>query len=149
MIASAGTVIVGLGMLYFSSFAKIKYTGPTIALSLAVALAASLTLAPALLACLRGAMFWPFRAPHHTPGRDRESESLEALPMTGFWVRVADLVVQYPLAILSVCLVVLAHPRRGRGSHQVELQPARRPRPGPAERDRGRASSGAISRSGN
>ena len=108
LIASAGTVIVGLGMLYFSSFAKIKYTGPTIALSLAVALAASLTLAPALLACLGRVMFWPFRAPHHTPGKDRESEGLDALPMAGFWVRVADLVVQHPLAILSVCLVVLA-----------------------------------------
>ncbi len=83
LVASAGTVIVGLGMLYFSSFAKIKYTGPTIALSLAVALAASLTLAPALLACLGRVMFWPFRAPHHTPGKDRESESLDALPMTG------------------------------------------------------------------
>ena len=53
LVASAGTVIVGLGMLFFSSFAKIKYTGPAIALSLAVALAASLTLAPALLALLR------------------------------------------------------------------------------------------------
>jgi RND superfamily putative drug exporter len=108
LIASAGTVIVGLGMLYFSSFAKIKYTGPTIALSLAVALAASLTLAPALLACLGRVMFWPFRAPQHTPGEDRESESLDALPMTGFWVRAADLVVQHPVAILSVCLMVLA-----------------------------------------
>ena len=38
LVASAGTVIVGLGMLYFSSFAKVKYTGPTIALSLTVAL---------------------------------------------------------------------------------------------------------------
>ena len=109
MVASAGTVIVGLGMLFFSSFAKIKYTGPAIALSLAVALAASLTLAPALLACLRGAMYWPFRARTTRPAAIRESESLEALPkMTGFWVRVADLVVQYPLAILSVCLVMLA-----------------------------------------
>jgi putative drug exporter of the RND superfamily len=108
LVASAGTVIVGLGMLFFSSFAKIKYTGPTIALSLAVALAASLTLAPALLACLGRVMYWPFRAPHHTPGSDREAESLEALPMSGFWVRVADLVVQHPMAILSVCLVVLA-----------------------------------------
>ena len=34
LVASAGTVIVGLGMLFFSSFAKVKYTGPTIALSL-------------------------------------------------------------------------------------------------------------------
>ena len=53
LVASAGTVIVGLGMLYFSSFAKVKYTGPTIALSLAVALLAALTLAPAMLAMLR------------------------------------------------------------------------------------------------
>ncbi len=108
LVASAGTVIVGLGMLYFASFAKIKYTGPTIALSLAVALSASLTLAPALLACLGKVMFWPFHIPHHTPGGDRESESIEALPMTGFWVKVADLVVQHPLPILSVCLIVLA-----------------------------------------
>ena len=46
LVASAGTVIVGLGMLYFSTFAKVKFTGPTIALSLAVALTAALTLAP-------------------------------------------------------------------------------------------------------
>ena len=71
LVASAGTVIVGLGMLFFSSFAKIKYTGPTIALSLAVALAASLTLAPALLALLRGAIFWPFRAAQPAAGARR------------------------------------------------------------------------------
>ena len=33
VVASAGTVIIGLGMLYFSSFAKIQYTGPAIALT--------------------------------------------------------------------------------------------------------------------
>ena len=47
-------------------------------MSLAVALLAALTLAPALLAWLRGAIFWPFRAPHHVAGRDRETESLDA-----------------------------------------------------------------------
>ncbi len=62
LVASAGTVILGLGMLYFSSFAKVKYTGPTIALSLAVALVAALTLAPALLALFGQSIFWPFRA---------------------------------------------------------------------------------------
>ena len=36
LLASAGTVICGLGMLWFSSFAKIQYTGPAIALSLAI-----------------------------------------------------------------------------------------------------------------
>src|SRR5208337_3994160 len=28
LVASAGTVIVGLAMLYFSSFAKVRFTGP-------------------------------------------------------------------------------------------------------------------------
>jgi len=108
LVASAGTVIVGLGMLYFSSFAKVKYTGPTIALSLGVALFAALTLAPALLALLRGAIFWPFHAPHRSGRAAGELASPDALPSTAFWVRVADLVVSYPVAILSVCLLVLA-----------------------------------------
>jgi RND superfamily putative drug exporter len=109
LVASAGTVIVGLGMLYFSTFAKIQYTGPTIALSLAVALVASLTLTPALLAWFGGAIFWPFRAPHAALDSDREhaSEGADGLLMARFWMRVADIVVQHPLAILSVCLAVL------------------------------------------
>ena len=36
LVASAGTVILGLGMLWFSTFAKTQYTGPAIALSLVV-----------------------------------------------------------------------------------------------------------------
>ena len=78
LVASAGTVIVGLGMLYFSSFAKVRYTGPTIALSLTISLIAALTLAPALLAWLGGAIFWPCRAPITVKGADREAESLQA-----------------------------------------------------------------------
>jgi RND superfamily putative drug exporter len=107
LVASAGTVIVGLGMLYFSTFIKIRFTGPTIAICLAVALLASLTFAPALLALLKGAIFWPFQTPHHTAGRDPEAESLDSLPMNTFWIRVADLVVAHPLVILCICLIVL------------------------------------------
>jgi RND superfamily putative drug exporter len=106
LVASAGTVIVGLGMLFFSSFAKIKYTGPAIALSLAFALAASLTLAPSLLALLRGAIFWPFRSMRPAGGVGDHKITGE-LTTTGFWVHAADLVVHYPLAILAVCLAAL------------------------------------------
>jgi RND superfamily putative drug exporter len=108
LVASAGTVIVGLGMLYFSSFAKIQFTGPSIAMSLAIALAAALTLAPVLLYWLRGAVFWPFRPPHHEAGRDPEEESLEQLPAAGFWTGVADRVVKRPGLILSLSLIPLA-----------------------------------------
>ena len=47
--ASAGTVMVGLGLMALAEFAKVRYAGPAIALSLGVALVASLTLTPALL----------------------------------------------------------------------------------------------------
>jgi RND superfamily putative drug exporter len=108
LVASAGTVIVGLGMLYFSSFAKVRYTGPTIAISLSVALLAALTLAPALLALLRGAIFWPRRRPHQPGQLAGEPDSVGGLAVAPFWMRVADLVVHYPLAILVVCILVLA-----------------------------------------
>ena len=107
LVASAGTVIIGLGMLWFSSFAKIQYTGPAIALSLAIGLVASLTLAPVLLHWLRGAVFFPFKPPHHVRGADMEQEMLHQSPMSGFWHRVATLVVTYPGRILGISLAVL------------------------------------------
>jgi RND superfamily putative drug exporter len=56
--ASAGTVICGLGMMGLAEFAKVRCAGPAIALSLAMALLASLTLTPALLTILGRKVFW-------------------------------------------------------------------------------------------
>lgn len=108
LVASAGTVIVGLGMLFFSSFAKIRYTGPAIALSLSIALLAALTLAPVLLFWLRGAIFWPFRSPEsiRVGNHDPEPE-LEFVSPSGFWGFVADALVKHPLLILLVCVSIL------------------------------------------
>jgi putative drug exporter of the RND superfamily len=108
LVASAATVIVALGMLGFSSFATFRYTGPAIAFSLALALVAALTAAPAMLAWLRAAHFQPFRSPDLNVRESREAESRESLPSTSFWVRVADLVVDYPVTILVTCLAILA-----------------------------------------
>ena len=108
LVASAGTVIVGLGMLWFSSFAKIQYTGPAIALSLAIGLLAALTLAPVLLHWLRGAVFFPFRPPHHEVGADREQESLAQIPLSVFWGKIATAVIERPGLILGVSLLALA-----------------------------------------
>src|SRR6185312_9370441 len=107
LVASAGTVIVGLGMLWFSTFAKIRYSGPAIALSLSIALLASLTLAPVFLHWLRGAVFWPFKPPHHIAGADKEQEALAQSPNSRFWAWVADTVVLHPGKILLASLIIL------------------------------------------
>ena len=60
--ASAGTVMVGLGLMAMAEFAKVRYAGPAIALSLGVALLASMTLTPALLRLVGRFAFWPTTA---------------------------------------------------------------------------------------
>ena len=88
--ASAGTVMVGLGLMGLAEFAKVRYAGPAIALSLGVALLASLTLTPALLRLLGRPCFWPGdprrrTCPHRAAPRRR--------PSTGFWDWVSHRVV--------------------------------------------------------
>ncbi len=107
LVASAGTVILGLGMLWFSVFRKIQYTGPAIALSLVIGLIGSLTLAPVLLHWLRGLVFWPFQPPHHTKGADPDEESLQETPLYGFWTKVSNVVVKYPGWILGTSIALL------------------------------------------
>lgn len=107
LVASAGTVICGLGMLWFSSFAKIRYTGPSIGLSLAIGLIAALSLAPLMVLRLRGVVFWPFKPPHPEPTLPRGHDDLDDVPLGGFWLWVANRVVQHPAWILLASLSIL------------------------------------------
>ena len=95
--ASAGTVICGLGLMGLAEFAKVRCGGPAIALSLAVALVASLTLAPALLQLLGRAVFWPNGLPQRTPAGHRE----------GAWDRISRGVVRRPLWVWATAVLVL------------------------------------------
>jgi RND superfamily putative drug exporter len=96
--------MVGLGLMGLAEFAKVRYAGPAIALSLGVALAASLTLTPALLRLLGQAVFWP----HGTPSPQkalpfrRHGEESQA-----FWTWVSRRVVARPILIWCGAVALL------------------------------------------
>lgn len=95
--ASAGTVMVGLGLMGFAEFGKIRCAGPVIASALAIGLAASLTLTPALLRLTGKAAFWPRRVRLTTPARAGN----------GLWSAISRVVVQRPLLIFGLSLALL------------------------------------------
>jgi RND superfamily putative drug exporter len=104
--ASAGTVICGLGMMGLAEFAKVRCAGPAIGLSLAVALLASLTLAPAFLCLLGRFVFWPARR------SKSETEAVLALRQENakppIWDRISRGVIARPALIWSIAIFVLA-----------------------------------------
>jgi RND superfamily putative drug exporter len=95
--ASAGTVVCGLGLMGFAEFAKVRCAGPAIALSLAVILLASLTLAPALLHLLGRHVFWPLKQRVRPPRRPRLTP----------WDHISRHVVARPVLIWTAASLVL------------------------------------------
>src|SRR5262249_4125039 len=95
--ASAGTVVCGLGLMVLAEFVKGRCGGPAIAVSLTVALLASLTLTPALLRILGKAAFWPAGLP-----RARQGEAKE-----GGWGVISRQVVARPILIWSAAVLLL------------------------------------------
>jgi RND superfamily putative drug exporter len=97
--ASAGTVICGLGLMAFAEFAKVRSAGPVIALALAVGLAASLTLTPALLKVIGLRVFWPDKIKPRLPGVRRA---------VTVWGRISRFVVKRPAWVWGVSAALLA-----------------------------------------
>jgi RND superfamily putative drug exporter len=100
LVASAATVVCGLGMMVLAEFTKIRCGGPAIAVALIVALAGSLTLAPALLRLLGPRAFWPGRPPARPPRRSTPKSE-------GLWGRLSQQVVQRPVTVWAGSVLVL------------------------------------------
>ncbi|NDL55723.1 MMPL family transporter [Phytoactinopolyspora sp. XMNu-373] len=82
IVASGGTVILGVLCLLVSELNSNRDLGPVAAIGIAMSMAASLTFLPAMLLLLGRAAFWPFRPRHGSSAPER----------SGAWSRVASLV---------------------------------------------------------
>ena len=67
IVASGGTVILGLLCLLVSDLASNRGLGPVGAIGIACALLVALTFLPAVLVLLGRAAFWPFRPAYGSP----------------------------------------------------------------------------------
>jgi putative drug exporter of the RND superfamily len=94
LLTSAGTVIVGLSLMGTTRFKLFSSTGPSVAIGLAITLAAALTLTPALLVIAARV-------------RPRAFIGLTA-PSSRFWGRVARVALARPIVSWVVTVVLMA-----------------------------------------
>lgn len=104
ILASGGTVIVGLLCLLISDLGSNKALGPVGAIGIGFAMAAALTFLPALLALVGRAAFWP-KIPKAS---DAEALKHDEALKRGLWQRVGDFVSRHPRPIWITTVVILA-----------------------------------------
>ena len=104
IVASACTVTIGVAMMSFARYGVFRSAGPAVAIALAVALAASITLAPALVGILGAGMFWPVRLAHPA------AAGLSSSPRTRLWPVLARAVTTRPILAMTITIAAFAAP---------------------------------------
>ncbi|KQS06088.1 hypothetical protein ASG04_16075 [Curtobacterium sp. Leaf183] len=102
VLASGGTVIVGVLCLLLSDLNSNKALGPVAAIGIAFSVLAALTLLPALLLAFRRAAFWPLR-----PTFGSAHPAVTGPDARGLWARVGRLVARRSRVVWIVCTVGL------------------------------------------
>jgi putative drug exporter of the RND superfamily len=103
IIASGGTVIVGLLCLLFSDLASNKALGPVGSIGIGMAILSALTFLPAVLALVGRVAFWP-----RTPHASIKQRAIHATQLKkGVWHRLGIVVDTHPRRIWVITSVVL------------------------------------------
>jgi putative drug exporter of the RND superfamily len=97
ILASGGTVVLGLLCLLISDLASNRGLGPVAGVGIACALASMLILLPAILVLIGRAVFWPFRPGYGSPPAEEK----------GLWAGVAGLVGRRSRVVWVLTAVVL------------------------------------------
>ena len=114
LVASAGTVICGIGMMMFADFGKFAQAGTTIPIALIIVLTASLTFTPAILRMTGQWAFWP-----HVSTKRLQSTA-GWVSSTGFfawllrknvfetiWRKTSELIEEKPAFVLSLSVALM------------------------------------------
>ena len=102
--SSAGTVILALLTLIFTFIGLYNSLGPTLAIAVAVMLAAGLTLVPAFLVWLGRAAYWPF-VPRYNA---EEAAKPDVTSLHGFWGRLGAWTAKHRIAAVVSSVVLLS-----------------------------------------
>jgi RND superfamily putative drug exporter len=102
IVASGGTVMVGLLCLLFSDLNSNKALGPVGAIGVALSVIAALTLLPALLLACGRASFWPLR-----PKFGSAHPVLVGAGARGLWARIGRLVSTHSRPVWIIATIVL------------------------------------------
>jgi RND superfamily putative drug exporter len=102
IIASAGTVIVGLLCLLLSDLNSNKALGPVGAIGIAFAFLAAMTMLPALMFALGRAAFWPLRPKFGSAHPETGGETVK-----GLWPRLGRGISRHPRWVWVVSALVL------------------------------------------
>lgn len=114
LVASAGTVICGIGMMVFADFGKFRQAGIAITIGLTIVLIASLTFTPALLRLSGRWAFWP----HVATRRVRSSGGwvsatglmaslLRRNVFQAIWQKTSEVILEKPAFVLALSVALM------------------------------------------
>ncbi len=110
LVASAGTVIGGIGMMVFAEFGKFREAGVAISFSLIVVLAAVLTLSSVLLRLAGRWAFWPGKLSNKA-STTQPAIAAEVPPQHhSGWDWVGQRIAKHPWLTLTLCVGLMAPP---------------------------------------